>query len=556
MLNSLGQCSWTECGGSCPTNTQTLTQTLTGDGGESPCISGRRSLCCGGSSGFLTNTCGWYRNAYHDSCSPGCPSGKVQLAVDSAGANCARGFGSFCCDPPINTLSGRGDPQVKEFDVFLQNFIRYSRCDREDGASIPRRDDINSFLNPTAYDVAVKMLPLLTAYLWYSSERQYITPYKEVWNDEVSANNNAFPEWDDLAQAVYSYNPVEGDTVNYLSDILCYGKLGAEALRSDAATTAHMCATLPEAVAKRDMAVDEHVRPGLRSVLEPIIGSNKTALTKRVFVVKWELDRALDLKMPTTGNALDLAGSGTLRPEFFNWFRYQGNQIEMEGEYYYSQIHHAIPMCKCGPLTIPPFLPAVFLLGTNPGNLASFLKFNDRSRFLVVHVHFNSAGLANNHLVIDQINIRHAEAIRARDANPVPGGYRAGYPDPEGRAVFRCNVWDTGLDPWNLPDATNEQMDLINRLVQTMRRWGESQRLFDTSAPDPSTYQRDDATRNIVHDAAGNPVNQFRGARFANGNGQIAFAPDGSLYDPFTRNGGDIVRTAGFYLQSNGQPLP
>lgn len=178
----------------------------------------------------------------------------------------------------------------------------------------------------------------------------------------------------------------------------------------------------------------------------------------------------------------------------------------------------------------------------------------------MVHVHFNQHGLTNNHLVIDQINIRHAQSIRARDANPIPGRYTTGGRDPDGRACFRCGYWDTGLDPWNLPQATNAQSDLINRLVQTMRRWGESQRLFDQSAPDPSTYQRQESgprTGVIARDAAGNPISQFTNARFTRPTGvALCFAPDGSLYDPFTRNGGDIVNTPGFYLQSNGQPLP
>lgn len=333
LANTLGQCSWTDCGGSCPSGTQALTQTLTGDGGDAPCTSGRRTLCCGSNSGILSSSCGWYRNAFHDTCTPGCPSDKVQLAVDSAGANCARGYGSFCCDPPINALATRDDPQMKAFDKFVQNFIKGGKCDSSDGAVIPRRDDINSFLKPNARDVAVKLLPLLTAYLWYSSQRPSIAPYREIWDAEVSANNNAFPRFDDLVGAVYSYVPIEADTVDYLSDILCYGKLGADAISSDAATSANLCVKIQGANAKRDIAVDEHVRPGLRSVLEPVLGSNKTALGKREFIVDWVVQQQRDYGMPTTGNALDLAGSGTLRPEFFNYFRYQGTQIEMEGKF-------------------------------------------------------------------------------------------------------------------------------------------------------------------------------------------------------------------------------
>jgi hypothetical protein len=48
----------------------------------------------------------------------------------------------------------------------------------------------------------------------------------------------------------------------------------------------------------------------------------------------WEQESSSSYKIPTTGDALDLAAMGTLRPEFFNFFRYQGNQIEMEGKKY------------------------------------------------------------------------------------------------------------------------------------------------------------------------------------------------------------------------------
>ena len=377
----------------------------------------------------------------------------------------------------------------------------------------------------------------------------------------MKAYNDPFPHFDTLAEAVYKYVPVEGDSLDYLADVLCYGKLGADALSSDAATTAHLCAQIQGVSAKRDIAVDGNLRQGLRSRLEPVLGSNKTTLDKREFMVDWTTIKDLAYGWPTTGNALDFAGSGTLRPEFFNWFRYQTTQIEMEGKYLITAFNYTMssPAARVGPLTIHRFFPAVFLLGPNPQQLAPFLQFSPRSRYLVVHVHFNADGLIDGHLAIDQINIRHAETIRARDANPIAGRFQAGSSDASGQECFRCNRWDTGLDPWNLPTATNVQMDLITRLVQTMRQWGQSGRLFDQRSPDPSTYQRQESgplTGAIVRDEAGTPLNQFTGSRFSRGNGGLAFAPDGSLYDPFTRNGGDIVNTPGFYVQSNGQPLP
>jgi hypothetical protein len=81
-----------------------------------------------------------------------------------------------------------------------------------------------------------------------------------------------------------------------------------------------------------DFVDRQHVRWEGRSPTSDV-ASNKT-LAKRWFLAAWEQESSSSYKIPTTGDALDLAAMGTLRPEFFNFFRYQGNQIEMEGKKY------------------------------------------------------------------------------------------------------------------------------------------------------------------------------------------------------------------------------
>ena len=186
MSNTLGQCSWTGCGGSCPSGTTSLTQTLTGDGGDTPCTSGRRNLCCptSGGSSFISSTCGWYRNAFHNTCTPGCPQGKVQLAVDSAGANCVRGFGSFCCDPPVNSLASRSDPQMRAFQRFVHNFMSSGKCSIHDGPIPRRKRQFDSILFPNTHDMSIKLGPLLYDWVWSRSERSYITPFQQIWDEE------------------------------------------------------------------------------------------------------------------------------------------------------------------------------------------------------------------------------------------------------------------------------------------------------------------------------------------------------------------------------------
>ena len=202
----------------------------------------------------------------------------------------------------------------------------------------------------------------------------------------------------------------------------------------------------------------------------------------------------------------------------------------------------------------PPF-PAVFILGPDPNNLATFLQSTNTDRLLVVHVHFNANGLLNGNLAIDQINIRHADRIQALEEPAVPGRFRAALAEPNGEACFVCNDRNTGMDPQTTIPPTSLQEEVVLELTQTMRRWGANGNLFNQLHPDPSTYQRVESgllSGSIVRNG-GNPVNMFNGGTFANGRGGLAFAPDGSLYNPFTRNGGDIVNTPGFYARLNGQ---
>lgn len=222
LSNTLGQCSWTGCGGSCPSGTTQLTQTLTGDGGDSPCPSGRRSLCCptSGGSGFLSSTCGWYRNAFHGTCAPGCPQGKVQLAVDSAGANCARGYGSFCCDPPVNLLAVRSDPQVQDFRRLVHAFMTRGTCSPLKPGLTQKRQ--SSLLSPTSHDIAMRLAPLLNEWNWSGGESRYIAPFQQTWEDERIAYANHFPTFRSLADSLAMVRISNTNAVDYIDGKLCY----------------------------------------------------------------------------------------------------------------------------------------------------------------------------------------------------------------------------------------------------------------------------------------------------------------------------------------------
>ncbi len=203
-------------------------------------------------------------------------------------------------------------------------------------------------------------------------------------------------------------------------------------------------------------------------------------------------------------------------------------------------------------------LAVVFLVGPNPSNLSPFMQATPTDRLLVMHIHFNANGLLNNRLAIDQINIRHADRIQAQENPPVPGRYRAGLGEVTGTECFVCDDRATGMDPWTTIPPSSLQEELVLEVVQTVRRWGTNGDLFNQANRDPTTLRRVESGANAgtLVTQNGNTVPMFNGANFANGYGGLAFAPDGSLYDPFTRNGGDIVRTPGFYVRLDGTPQP
>jgi hypothetical protein len=177
---------------------------------------------------------------------------------------------------------------------------------------------------------------------------------------------------------------------------------------------------------------------------------------------------------------------------------------------------------------------------------------------MVMHVHFNANGLIDGNLAIDQINVRHAEGIQAQEEPALPGRFRAYLAEPTGDQCFVCHDRRTGMNPaTTIPPGTLRE-ELVLEVVQLIRRFGANGNLLNMANPDTTLLQRVESGSNsgaIVRDPAGNAIHMFNGARFANGRGGLAFAPDGSLYDPFRRNAGDIVNTPGFYVRVNGQPL-
>ncbi|KAJ4292882.1 hypothetical protein N0V88_005542 [Collariella sp. IMI 366227] len=507
--------------------TSALTQTLTGDGGDTPCTSGRRSLCCptSGGSSFIPETCGWYRNAFHDTCTPGCPQDKVQLAVDSAGANCVRGYGSFCCDPPVNTLDGRNSPQVKDFYYLVDDFMNNGRCSSANDASIPKRKKRQSTSAPFIFDsnlMAQKLLNLLWAWARQPTSKPYVTPFHDVWDERVTAYGNKFPKFDIMANAMLSYNPIEGTSVDFLENVLCNGRFGEDSLRDQQAAATYLCTRVAPSLSGRnfDAASSNYTDSG-----------NANQLTKREFFNNFVLGSS-EPGLPTAGDAIAAVVAGELRPEYYTFFRYSATEIEME---------------------------AVFLLGSNPNSILENMRRLSYHNFLVMHIHFNPTLTSGGRLAVSQINIRHAATIRQVETTnagaPIPGQYTAGLSETGGTSTFRCLTPDSALDPATTAEGETPRERLTIQLVRMLNGWGANGDLFNQNNPDLTTclrVERGPRTGNVKKDAnTKKPIPMFNGGRFAEGNGHVAFRPNGDLYNPLTSNGGDIVNTEGFYTPAS-----
>lgn len=379
MTQALGQCTWTGCGGSCPSGTTSLTQSLHGDGGDQPCSSGRRSLCCptGGGSVFLSTTCAWHRNAFHGTCTPGCPQGKVQLAVDTAGANCVKGFGSFCCDPPMNALSPRSDDRLISFEEDVRFMMREWQPDTcsAAGGGLDRRQS-RALTKERLRQLALELGVLLWAYNTSPSEEHLIEPYREAWNRQVSAGGNVFPAWEQLSNSIRNTGgSAERDFMQHLEERLCEGVEARENIDSNASAVTELCEEFvvpggmiirrrqfeynnndtltqqptPESdvddagivLVRDDLTaeatysfelVEEKAAEGHREDVNDTgtAVDGLAELAKRVFQNRWTPGRSTATSTNMV-DAVQAAISGQLRAEYFRWFPYNGDEIEFEG---------------------------------------------------------------------------------------------------------------------------------------------------------------------------------------------------------------------------------
>jgi hypothetical protein len=113
---------------------------------------------------------------------------------------------------------------VQDFLRLVHAFMTSGTCSANPGETIPRKRQSPSLLQPDSTFMATKLAPLLYDYARSGINSQYIQPFQKTWDNERNVNGGFLPTFGELASGVSDYNPVDGDAIIYLSDLLCYGK--------------------------------------------------------------------------------------------------------------------------------------------------------------------------------------------------------------------------------------------------------------------------------------------------------------------------------------------
>ncbi|KAL8671161.1 MAG: hypothetical protein Q9168_004338 [Polycauliona sp. 1 TL-2023] len=134
-----------------------------GAGGEEPCVTGYKSLCCTQPPPY--QNCQWYKHGDSIanfgnpfSCSGKCPSGKQMIASDVG--TCFYGYQVYCCDSPATA----NDPAVQDFSSQLDAFLANPVCKGGQKTPVKRAisSDSKGFMNARSLAPVIAGASLLT----------------------------------------------------------------------------------------------------------------------------------------------------------------------------------------------------------------------------------------------------------------------------------------------------------------------------------------------------------------------------------------------------------
>ncbi len=279
--NTMAGCQWTgnapQCAGrdqeaACPVGYGQLTSSSRGDGGSQPCDDGsHQSLCCPLPIPFNTDSCAWHSNTVVPGvCRIGCPAGKVQLAVDSAGPHCLLGQGSFCCDPPAGSSGAVSPMSLGVFKATVNSWLSGgAKCKVGSEAAAVRKlaettmadiGEVESLgLGSSSLDVARLLTPIV---MQYNSGYGAAMTYGREWDAAVDKQSLINVHFLDLPPAMHPpYLGAYDDPIEAMNEILCSGTLAKQLIQDVQAEAAQIC-VLPTAVNPRGCPVLQQSIPG------------------------------------------------------------------------------------------------------------------------------------------------------------------------------------------------------------------------------------------------------------------------------------------------------
>ena len=298
---------------SCPSGMIFITQSLHGDGGDQACTSGFRALCCPNPPPIDPTSCQWFQNAFHGICSAGCPEGKFQMAVDTQG--CSSGWGSLCCG--IATSLTPRSAGLVNWQNFVTAFFDAGICTPHYGpVDDVAPNDVTNFKRDTSQISTIEMALQLTPLLFLFANPTTISPnpiqpYADIWDAE-QANHPEFDDFASLAGITVSQDSYS-DPTEFVNEVLCEGPeiaLNAQSLRA--------CQTQLCTVASSGALFDRDLQ--------------HFNLTSRTFLPDWsETHPPKFAGFPHSSEALEDIFQGSVRMEYFRWFRYRNFYPELEG---------------------------------------------------------------------------------------------------------------------------------------------------------------------------------------------------------------------------------
>ncbi|ODM15752.1 hypothetical protein SI65_08986 [Aspergillus cristatus] len=254
---AVSECKWTgsapSCAGlggkaSCPDSQKRLTYSNYGAGGEQPCFTGSKSLCCDQPPPY--ENCDWY---YHGGkilgqipfkCTGTCPAGKASIATDPTG--CLTGYGSFCCDSPATT----NDPRVSDFSKRLEGFAKNPTCGKDDRLNA-KREEKNVQLSKR-HDLSKSdwsdLLMQITALAAGTARTYQMTLMAQEYNTSYAADIGL--DLDQIAE--YHADWPNTDSVALTQSLMCLGKKASDTVDDYQEARSEVCINrCPSASTKR-----------------------------------------------------------------------------------------------------------------------------------------------------------------------------------------------------------------------------------------------------------------------------------------------------------------